>query len=105
MNVVQLNSGGYVAAIFSLDFVDAAFHGDAVERIHRGEFDEWASALARTGLFGNRAVAETVQSWRDDPRSLLEALLADADEMTRKRYDVAWQALDSAATVGSVAYA
>ncbi|MDV7354050.1 hypothetical protein R4282_13645 [Rhodococcus oxybenzonivorans] len=105
MNVVQLNTGGYVAALLSLDFVDGAFRGDAVERIHRGEVDEWDFALARTGLFGNRAVAEAVQSWRDDPRSLLDALLTDADEVLRKRYDVAWQALDRVATVGSAAYA
>ncbi|TQC46648.1 hypothetical protein EEB14_24855 [Rhodococcus sp. WS4] len=100
MHTEQL-AGDYVAAMFSLDFVAGGFDRDAVERIHRGVFDEWISALSRSGLFTHRAVADVVQSWQDNPKSLVDALLADADEMTLKRYEITWEALERVAPLGS----
>ncbi len=95
--------GDYVTAAFSRDFVAEGFDYDTVEQIHRGVFDEWRVALARSGLFTNRAVAEALRGWQNNPSSLLDALLADADEMTDKRYRTAWNALDrTAAHDGSV---
>lgn len=86
----------YLTATFSRDFVADGFADDALERIHRGEVGDWTHALARSGLFGNLVVANAAQAWRYDPRSLADALLGDADEVTVKRYDAAWRALDEA---------
>lgn len=34
------------------------------------------------------------EQWRRDPRLLLDALLTDADDVTRRRCLTAWSALD-----------
>ncbi|GAA4478161.1 hypothetical protein GCM10023094_21560 [Rhodococcus olei] len=94
--------GDYVTATFSRDFVAEGCDHDSVERIHRGDVDEWIRALAQSGLFTDRTVAH---AWQHKPHSLLEALLSDADEVTVKRYEVAWQALDRAARFGYAALA
>jgi hypothetical protein len=103
MNVVQLTTGDFVAAMFSLDFVDGGFRREAVERIHRGAIDEWVSALTGSGLFSNRAVTDVVRVWRDDPRVLLDSLLAEADPVTFERYRSAWYELDAATAYGAAA--
>jgi len=103
MNVVQLTTGDVAAAMFSLDFVDGGFRREAVERIHRGAIDEWVSALTGSGLFSNRAVADVVRAWRDDPRVLLDSLLAEADPVTLERYRCAWYELDAVASYGVAA--
>ncbi|TQC47438.1 hypothetical protein EEB14_20565 [Rhodococcus sp. WS4] len=103
MNAVPITCGDYVTATFSRDFVAEGFDYDAVERIHQGLFDEWGHALGQSGLFTNRTVASALHSWQNDPHSLLDALIAGADEMTLKRYDSAWEALDRAARSGSAA--
>ncbi|ANS26581.1 hypothetical protein ACVH9Z_11565 [Rhodococcus opacus] len=103
MNVVQLTTGDVVAAMFSLDFVDGGFRREAVERIHRGAIDEWVSALTGSGLFSNRAVADVVRAWRDDPRVLLDSLLAEADPVTLERYRSAWYELDALVSYGVAA--
>ena len=103
MNVVQLTTGDVVAAMFSLDFVDGGFRREAVERIHRGAIDEWVSALTGSGLFSNRAVTDVVRAWRDDPRVLLDSLLAEADPVTLERYRCAWCELDAASAYGAAA--
>jgi hypothetical protein len=97
MKAEQLVHGDYVAAMFSHDFVEGGFDLDAVERIRRGVFEEWISAVARSGVFSDREVAGVVEAWRRDPKSLLDALLQDADEVTRRRYESTWEALDGAA--------
>ncbi|MFD6057976.1 MULTISPECIES: hypothetical protein [Rhodococcus] len=96
MNAEPITCGDYVTATFARDFVAEGFDHDAVERIHSGLFDEWSHALAQSGLFTNRTVAAALHSWQDDPHSLLDALLANADEMTLKRYDLVWEALERA---------
>jgi hypothetical protein len=101
MKAEPLTCGDYVTATFARDFVAEGFDYDTVERIHSGDLDEWTFALAQSGLFTNRVVAHAQQAWQDDPRSLLDSLLADADEMTVKRYDVVWQALTRTAQFGT----
>ncbi|WP_009478848.1 hypothetical protein [Rhodococcus sp. JVH1] len=103
MNVVQLTAGDVVAAMFSLDFVDGGFRREALERIHRGAIDEWVMALTGSGLFSNRAVADVVRAWREDPRVLLDSLLVEADPVTFDRYRSAWYELDAVAAYGAAA--
>ena len=98
MNVVQLTTGDFVAAMFSLDFVDGGFRREAVERIHRGAIDEWVTALTGSGLFSNRAVANVVRAWRSDPHILLDSLLTEADSVTAEHYRAAWGELDAASS-------
>ncbi|MCQ4118608.1 hypothetical protein [Rhodococcus tibetensis] len=101
MKAEPLTCGDYVTATFSRDFGAEGFDYDTVERIHSGEFDEWMSALAQSGLFTNRTIAHARQRWQDDPRSLLDTLLTNADEMTVKRYEIVWQALDRTVQFGT----
>ncbi|KOS53114.1 hypothetical protein QT969_17170 [Rhodococcus sp. CSLK01-03] len=89
--------GDYVTATFSRDFAAEGVDYDTAAQIHRGVVDEWRVALARSGLFTNRAVAEAARCWQNNPSSLLDALLADADEMTVKRYRTVWDTLDRTA--------
>jgi hypothetical protein len=43
-----------------------------------------------------------VQSWHADPRSLFDALLANSDDLTRRRYQAIW---NSPGTLDAVEYA
>ncbi|MDF3306676.1 hypothetical protein CJ179_42000 [Rhodococcus sp. ACS1] len=97
--------GDVFATMFTLDLGDGEVDRDAVERIHGGDFDEWIEAAARSGLFTPQAVAALVQQWQENPKSLFDALLVDADEMTHKRYAIIWDALDDVDTFESVEYA
>ncbi|PQP20893.1 hypothetical protein [Rhodococcus opacus] len=85
-----------VAAMFSFDLDGGDVDLDAVERIRAGDFDDWVSAAARSGLFSPREVEALARPWHADPRSLFEALLTDADDMTRRRYEIVWNSLDQA---------
>ncbi|MFD4291865.1 hypothetical protein ACFWPA_04165 [Rhodococcus sp. NPDC058505] len=100
MNPHLRTCNDYLAATLSHDFVADGVDADAVERIHRGEVGDWVHALARSGLFANLVVANAAHAWRYDPRSLLDALIAEADEVTAKRYDSAWRAMDARRTGG-----
>ncbi|QHE73761.1 MULTISPECIES: hypothetical protein [Rhodococcus] len=85
-----------VAVMFSFDLGDGYVDFDAVERIREGEFDDWVLAATRSGLFLPHEIAALARSWHTDPRSLFEALLTDADDVTRKRYQIVWDSLDEA---------
>ena len=85
-----------VAAMFSFDLDDRDVDFDAVERIRERDFDDWVLAAARSGLFSPREIEALARSWHADRRSLFEALLTDADDMTRKRYEIVWDSLDEA---------
>ncbi len=74
---------------------DAGIDADAMERVYAGAHDEWSQALAATGMFGLRALAEITERWAADPRLLRDALLAEADEFTRRRCLAAWTAFDT----------
>ena len=88
-----------VAALFSFDLGDGDVDLDAVERIRERDFDDWVLAATRSGLFSPREIESLARSWHADPRTLLEALLTDSDDMTRKRYEIAWDSLDQADSV------
>jgi hypothetical protein len=81
-----------LCVMFSYELFDGGLDYESIGRIHRGEFDEWISALARAGLFTNEGIRSIEQQWRDDPRTLLDALLSKADEVTVKRYQDIWVA-------------
>ncbi|EID78048.1 MULTISPECIES: hypothetical protein [Rhodococcus] len=61
-----------------------------------GDFDDWVLAATRSGLFTPREIEALARSWHADPRTLFGALLTYADDMTRKRYEIAWDSLDEA---------
>ncbi|ABH00137.1 conserved hypothetical protein (plasmid) [Rhodococcus jostii RHA1] len=85
-----------VAAMFSFDLEDGNVDLDAVERIRDRDFDDWVLAATRSGLFTPREVEALARSWHADPRSLFEELLTDADDLTRRRYEIVWDSLDEA---------
>jgi hypothetical protein len=85
-----------VAAMFSSEFVEGGIDPDVLRRVHAGEHEEWLTALDRSGVFGKEALAELADLWRREPRELLEALLADADDVARRRCLAAWAGLDQA---------
>ncbi|MEU6188126.1 hypothetical protein [Nocardia sp. NPDC047038] len=86
-----------VAAMFSSEFVEDGIDPDVLRRVHAGEHEEWLTALDRSGVFDKETRAELADLWRREPRELLEALLADADDVARRRCLAAWASLDHAA--------
>ncbi|MEV0684153.1 hypothetical protein AB0I35_09830 [Nocardia sp. NPDC050378] len=72
----------------------ADIEADAMRRVYAGDHDDWMTALESTGLFDLRALAEIASSWAADPRVLRDALLAEADEFTRRRCLAEWAALE-----------
>lgn len=88
------DSWNYVAAMFSYEFLGGGVEYDTIERIHRGEVDEWARALAHSGLFEETAVSQIADVWRAAPRQLFDMLVLDADEITARRCSLAWSSLD-----------
>ncbi|MET9216520.1 MULTISPECIES: hypothetical protein [unclassified Nocardia] len=82
-----------VGALLAAEYADAGIDSDAMRRVRDGEHEEWLSALEATGMFGIRALAEIAGEWTADPRLLRDALLAEADEFTRRRCLATWTAL------------
>ncbi|AYJ52144.1 hypothetical protein [Rhodococcus sp. P1Y] len=89
----------YVAAMFSYEFQDGGVDYDTIETVHRGEIGEWVDALTLSGLFERATVLDAEDTWRQQPRLLLDMLLLDADEMTRRRCLMAWSSLDRLAPI------
>ncbi len=87
-------SWNYVAAMFSYEFQDGGIDYDTIEAIHRGAVHEWVVALALSGLFEKATVIDAEDTWKQRPRLLMDMLLHDADEVTRRRCDMAWTSLD-----------
>ncbi|WP_067860505.1 hypothetical protein [Nocardia shimofusensis] len=86
-----------VAAAFAEEFGDSAVDAvdlEVLRRIHSGDFAPWSAALEHSGLFDKQAMARIVARWRENPESLIAALLADADDVTRRRWSMAWSGLD-----------
>ncbi|MFC4125046.1 hypothetical protein [Nocardia rhizosphaerae] len=83
-----------VGALLAAEYADAGIDPDAMRRVHAGEHTEWLAALESTGMFGVRALAEIAAAWAATPILLRDALLAEADEFTRRRCLAAWTALD-----------
>ncbi|MCL2535643.1 MAG: hypothetical protein FWE39_15905, partial [Nocardiaceae bacterium] len=84
----------YVAAMFAYEFMDGGVDSDSLGRIYRGDVGEWVSAVAGSGLFTNSQVERIDTAWHSNPKSLLDTLLSEADEMTVKRCEMTWAALD-----------
>ncbi|WP_446224577.1 hypothetical protein ACTWPB_05290 [Nocardia sp. IBHARD005] len=84
-----------VGALLAAEFADAGIDTDAMRSVHTGAHHEWLSALESTGMFDVRAMAEIAQRWAADPALLRDALLAEADELTRRRCLAAWAAFDT----------
>lgn len=74
-----------VTAVIGPEVAEAGLDDETVRRIEAGEVGEWLAALADSGLFDKAALAEIGASWRRDPRVLVEVLLAEADDLTRRR--------------------
>ena len=96
------DSWNYVAAMFSYEFLGGGVEYDTIERIHRGEVDEWVHALLQSGMFESATVAAIADSWRAAPRRLFDMLVLDADEMTARRCSLAWSSLDRLAPLEQV---
>lgn len=85
--------GELVGALLAAEFAD--IDADAMCRVHAGAHGEWLAALETTGLFGRTALAEIAACWAADPTLLRDALLGEADELTRRRCLSAWSSLDA----------
>ncbi|MEV6428888.1 hypothetical protein [Nocardia sp. NPDC051463] len=94
MQVVSPDYRELIAAMFSPEFVDGGSDASVLRRIHAGQFGEWLTALDRSGVFDKAALATVAEQWRQDPLILLDALLEEADDVTRRRCLAAWSALD-----------
>ncbi len=95
---MQVESPDYrdlVGAVFSYEFVDGGIDPDSLRRIHTGEITEWITALDRSGMFGKTVIATLSEQWQSNPRLLLDTLLDEVDDVSRRRCLVAWSALDS----------
>ncbi|TXG92825.1 hypothetical protein DW322_17580 [Rhodococcus rhodnii] len=88
------------ASVLSQEFLDAGPAYDSLEEIHAGHIDEWTESLRGTGLFTVAEVDGLARCWRAHPRSLLDVLLADADEVTARRCALSWTALVRVAALG-----
>lgn len=94
MMLPQRESSSYFAAIFSYDFLDEHLGYETISRIHRGDIAEWIQDLEASGLFSAAEVHAAELAWRQCPRRLLDALLEDADELSVKRWEIAWARLE-----------
>ncbi|MGV9871028.1 hypothetical protein [Rhodococcus koreensis] len=94
-----------VAAVIAVDTSEETLDLDAVERIRQRQFDDWVLAAARSGLFTASEIDTLVQCWRADPRSLFDALLANSDDLTRRRYQAIWNSLGAPGASGALEYA
>lgn len=90
MHTPKQHSDGLISAVFSYELID----DDVIERIHRGEVDDWIAVVAGSGMFSHAEVRAFAHVWSSDPKSLLDALLVDVDEVTVKRCEAAWANLD-----------
>ncbi|MGC0363136.1 hypothetical protein ABH922_001120 [Rhodococcus sp. 27YEA15] len=90
----QRESDSYYSAIFAYDFLDKGVGYETIARIHRGEIGEWISDLEASGLFSSAEIHAAELAWQENPRLLMNALLEDADEVSVKRWGIAWARLD-----------
>ncbi|MFC8386076.1 hypothetical protein [Nocardia sp. NPDC057272] len=87
--------GELVGALLAAEFADAGIDIEVMRCVHTGAHHEWLSALESTGMFDARALAEIAARWAADPALLRDALLAEADELTRRRCLAAWASFDT----------
>ncbi|MGW5151919.1 hypothetical protein [Rhodococcus koreensis] len=90
-----------VAAMCSIDTSDEPLDLDAIARIRQCQFDDWVVPAARSGLLAAHEIEALVQCWYACPRSLFDALLADSDELTRRRCQAIWNSIDPIVAVSA----
>lgn len=103
MNASSMQHDTYLSAIFSYEFLDGGPAYDSLERIHCGDLAEWVDVLEGTGLLTRTEIDVLEEEWRRAPRQLLDLLLAEADEVTTRRCEVTWAALDRTVPAVNVA--
>ncbi|MGV9866376.1 hypothetical protein [Rhodococcus koreensis] len=74
---------------------------DAIARIRQCQFDDWVVPAARSGLLAAHEIEALAQSWYACPRSLFDALLADSDELTRRRCQAISNSIDPIVAVSA----
>lgn len=92
----------FIAATFAYEFMDGVVDLEVLERIHRGDVSDWVLAVADSGLFSNAQVDRIDAAWQCEPKLLLDALLAEADEVTVKRCEMAWSTLNRVEATGEL---
>lgn len=83
-----------VAEMLSAEFLGGGVAYSTLEALHRGEIDDWLALLDRCDLLGPDEARTMADTWRRNPRILLDTLLTNADEMTQRRCRTTWAALD-----------
>lgn len=89
-------------AMFSCEVLDGGLDYATIERLHRGQIDDWLAALRTSGLVSAELVEAIGERWRMNPRQLLDILLGEADEMAQRRYRTTWAALDRLAPLSQL---
>ena len=88
-------------ALFHHELHDGDIDAETIGRIHRGDIDDWITAVARAGWFTRTDIAAIEQGWRADPRTLLDTLLTGADDVTAAQCRNIWAAYDTHVSVGT----
>ncbi|WP_410873534.1 hypothetical protein [Nocardia sp. A7] len=89
------NRAEMVGALLAAEFADVGIDPDVMHLVYTGAHAQWLQALEATGMFGVRALAEIAAHWAADPCLLRDALLAESDELTRRRCLAVWASFDT----------
>jgi hypothetical protein len=101
-DLICTEHGDVVLAMFGGECNDGGLAYATIEALHRGDIDDWLCALRQSGLVADEELREIAESWRMNPRTLLDVLLTEADEMTRRRCRTSWAALDRLAPLSRI---
>ncbi|MFD4292897.1 hypothetical protein ACFWPA_08750 [Rhodococcus sp. NPDC058505] len=88
MNPLASPTKDLVTAVLFSEWDGGEIDVHAIDLVRDGEMSEWREALSDSGLFTDEALVEIVAAWRRDPELLVDALLAGADEVSRRRLKV-----------------
>ncbi|MFC9790180.1 hypothetical protein [Rhodococcus sp. NPDC127528] len=89
MRVLGSPTYDLVNAVLSYEYDGGEVDVHAIDRVRRGETDEWMIALSDSGLFSDDALVSVLGAWHRDPELLVDALLGGADEVSRRRLKAA----------------
>ncbi|OLL18415.1 MULTISPECIES: hypothetical protein [unclassified Rhodococcus (in: high G+C Gram-positive bacteria)] len=93
MTASALTDAKLVRAL-SDEFLSRRVDYNALERLHHGDVADWAATASRFAALSDEEERHLALRWRDNPRELLDILLARADEVTARRCRTAWVSLD-----------
>ncbi|MGW0177349.1 hypothetical protein ACWDUM_26305 [Rhodococcus sp. NPDC003322] len=85
MNDLASPTKDLVNAVLCCEWDGGEIDVHAIDQVRDGEMAEWKEALSESGLFTDEALVAIVGAWRRDPELLVDALLAGADEVSRRR--------------------